>query len=148
MEKIQRNEIMLGGCMVTSECRDWLCQDCKSTFGKTGLDELVLYNHEDKPDYIAAFFDHIGNSNILLQSKTCGCFNCLQIFSPRDITEWVDDIGEYATGLCPHCQLDTVIGDSSGIAITPELLQQMNDHWIKDSVDENPFITERISDDE
>lgn len=143
MEKIHRKEIMLGGCMVSSECREWLCQDCHSAFGKTGLDELVMYK-DNKPDYISAYFDHTSNSNKLIQSKTCGCFNCLSVFSPGDIKEWVEDIGEYATGLCPYCQLDTVIGDSIGVSITTELLQKMNNYWMKDSIDKDSFFAEGV----
>jgi hypothetical protein len=59
-------------------------------------------------------------------SSTCGCFYCLTVFSPGEITEWVDD---EETAICPKCGIDSVIGSASGIPLTHEFLAEMKSHW-------------------
>ncbi len=50
-------------------------------------------------------FAHTKSSNHrseLLASDHCGCFYCCKTFSPHEIIEWIDDIGEVGqTALCP-----------------------------------------------
>jgi len=41
-------------------------------------------------------------------ARACGCFYCLAVFSPADITAWV---GHEQTALCPHCGIDSVLPD-------------------------------------
>ena len=67
----------------------------------------------------------------LLASAMCGCFHCLAIYPPADITEWVDedDAGQGQTALCAKCGIDTVIGDKSGFPITREFLAEMHKYW-------------------
>ena len=64
-------------------------------------------------------------------SATCGCFYCQKIFEPSDILEWTDTDGEYQdhTALCPHCGIDSVIGDRSGFKITAKFLHAMHEAW-------------------
>ncbi len=62
----------------------------------------------------------------ILASELCGCFYCGEIYSPIEITEWVDS-GNCAR--CPQCSIDSVIGSNSGYHITPEFLQDMHDYW-------------------
>ena len=60
-------------------------------------------------DYIKA---HEYSSNHMAQlkkDKKCGCFYCLEIFSPDGI--------------------DSIIGESSGYPITKEFLKKMKKHW-------------------
>jgi hypothetical protein len=83
-------------------------------------------------DYIAAHEHCIYHREEILSSKLCGCFYCLEIFSPSEITNWVDvpednNIGQ--TALCPRCMIDSVIGDESGYPITKEFLNKMKEHW-------------------
>ncbi len=59
-------------------------------------------------------------------SNTCGCFYCLETFSPASIVEWVDD---QETALCPQCGVDSVIGSASGVPLTPDFLKQMHERW-------------------
>lgn len=68
------------------------------------------------------------NMPYLRKDEVCGCFFCLKIFHPREITESVDDYG-IATALCPYCGIDSVIGESSGYPITREFLRKMHDRW-------------------
>lgn len=64
----------------------------------------------------------------LEKDKICGCFHCLAIFHPNEITEWIDD-NEDDTALCPFCGIDSVIGESSGFPITKEFLEGMHHVW-------------------
>jgi hypothetical protein len=71
--------------------------------------------------------DHCYNHRVEIeQSDNCGCFYCISIFSPSEIVEWIDD-GK--TALCPHCEIDSVIGSASGFSITSEFLECMYRHW-------------------
>ncbi len=66
----------------------------------------------------------------ILASETCGCFYCLTIFSPQQITQWTDPNDE--TALCPECDIDSVLGSASGFPITTEFLTAMREHWFGD----------------
>jgi hypothetical protein len=66
------------------------------------------------------------NREELTQSELCGCFYCLAIYQPSEITEWVD---ENKTAMCAKCGIDSVISAASGYPITAEFLQRMHDHW-------------------
>jgi hypothetical protein len=63
----------------------------------------------------------------IMASNQCGCFFCLRIFSPNEITEWLDE-GD-GTAFCPHCGIDSVIGFRSGYPITRDFLGAMQKHW-------------------
>jgi len=69
----------------------------------------------------------IRNKEQLEKSEKCGCFNCGEIFSSSEITDYVSD-GE-PTALCPYCHIDSVIGDAAGFPITPRFLKDMNKRW-------------------
>ena len=75
------------------------------------LDEIVKHSIENKEE--------------IMKSNKCGCYYCLTIFSPTEFGEddWIPDED---TALCPHCMVDSVIGDASGYAITKELLEKLN----------------------
>jgi len=62
----------------------------------------------------------------IAQSGWCGCFYCLEVFDSREIEEWTD---RGATALCPHCGIDSVIGDASGFPISAEFLSAMEARW-------------------
>lgn len=64
-------------------------------------------------------------------SKVCGCFFCLNLFSPKDIEEWID---KEQTALCPHCGIDSVLSDQY---IDEETLVQMRNMWFLTCYDEN-----------
>lgn len=61
------------------------------------------------------------------KSKNAGCFSCEKIFKPEEVIDWIS--GDFCAE-CPYCGIDSVIGDSSGYAITPEFLEEMNEHWL------------------
>lgn len=62
----------------------------------------------------------------LLASEVCGCFNCVEMFPPGEITDWTDDD---TTAICPRCGIDAVFGDASGYQPTTELLDALNQRW-------------------
>ena len=65
----------------------------------------------------------------LLKDKLCGCFHCLKIFAPTEITRWLDE--DSGTALCPYCGIDSVIGESAGYPITKEFLKELKTYWFK-----------------
>lgn len=73
-----------------------------------------------------------GHKPELEKDHVCGCFYCLAIFDPAEITEWIiedNDCDRRGTAICPYCEIDSVIGESSGFPITKEFLQAMNRKW-------------------
>jgi hypothetical protein len=62
----------------------------------------------------------------LIKDSICGCFYCLRIFNPAEITDWCDNEN---TALCPYCGIDSVIGESSGFPITKQFLKEMYTEW-------------------
>jgi len=64
-------------------------------------------------------------------SDLCGCFYCLEIYAPDEISEWVDEgsDGIRRTALCPKCGIDSVIASSSGLPIDHEFLEAMRRRW-------------------
>lgn len=68
----------------------------------------------------------------LEKDSRCGCFCCLNIYDPKEIEEWViasTPCDYRGTAMCPHCGIDSVIGESSGYPITKEFLTVMNQMW-------------------
>lgn len=59
-------------------------------------------------------------------SAVCGCFFCLSMFAPSEITDWVDDD---QTALCPRCNIDSVIGSESGVPLSQAFLSSMRAYW-------------------
>ena len=79
-------------------------------------------------DYIEAHEYSSNHKSELLNDKKCGCFYCLEIFNPNEITEWIKD--ESGTAICPYCGIDSIIGESSGYPITLEFLKKMENYWL------------------
>jgi hypothetical protein len=90
----------------------------------------ILHRHEGKDYYTAHQYSSLHRKQILA-SSVCGCFYCLEIFSPSEIEDWVDEsqneVGQ--TALCPKCGIDSVIGDKSGVKIEVDLLKRMRQYW-------------------
>lgn len=59
-------------------------------------------------------------------SRLCGCFYCQRIFNPDRIVDWID---REQTARCPSCGIDSVLGDASGLSLTPDFLEQMRKVW-------------------
>ena len=78
-------------------------------------------------DYIVAHEFSANHKKDLKNNSVCGCFYCLEIFDPREITDWIRD--KTGTAICPYCGIDSIIGESSGYLITTEFLKKMCDYW-------------------
>lgn len=86
------------------------------------------YKKDGNQDVIKAHEYSINNKSVILKDKKCGCFYCIEIFSPTEITEWIDDKID-GTAICPYCNIDSIIGESSGFPITKEFLLKMKKYW-------------------
>ena len=129
-EKLERREIVLGTCFISNTSEEWKCNDCGTRFGNIGVEPLVRKSKgEDVPDYIDAHKYSSMNEGAIKKSRMCACFHCEQFFTPNQIEEWVDDIHEEKTALCPYCQTDAVIGDAMDYPLTEGLIKQMRDYW-------------------
>ena len=73
------------------------------------------------------------NRDTLAQDGKCGCFYCLKVFFPSEIEEWCPEVedGEEVTAICPHCGVDSVIGESYRFPITQEFLRAMHERWFR-----------------
>lgn len=88
-------------------------------------------------DHIEAHKFCSNNMPMLKKDKVCGCFYCLEIFDPAEIKFWIiannpaDDnpADKLGTAVCPHCGIDSVIGESSGYPITKDFLTKMKNYW-------------------
>lgn len=82
------------------------------------LDLAHKYSNNHKPE--------------LEKDKKCGCFYCLKIFSPSEIKEWIiedNPCDKLGTAICPYCEIDSVIGESSGFPINEDFLAAMHERW-------------------
>lgn len=83
-------------------------------------------------DYETAHAHSDHHRQEILTSQVCGCFYCLAMFPPTEITEWIDvSEGVGQTALCPKCSIDSVIGSKSGCSIDLKFLSQMQKHWFQ-----------------
>lgn len=82
----------------------------------------------DIMDYIEAHRYSFANKSMLEKEKLCGCFYCLEIFSPKEIEEWWEDEPEL-TAVCPYCGIDSIIGESIAYPLTKEFLEKMHQAW-------------------
>lgn len=68
------------------------------------------------------------NNRMELESaEKCGCFNCLKIFSPIEIVEWLDG---GMTACCPFCGIDSVIAESNEVKLDYDMLKAINTKMI------------------
>lgn len=90
------------------------------------ITETVVIKNDN---VIAAYQFSKNNKQKVLKDHYCGCFYCLKIFTPEEITIWLGD--EEETAVCPFCGINSVIGESSGYSITKEFMTKMHHHWFK-----------------
>lgn len=79
------------------------------------------------PDVLTAHTFSSNNKAMLETDRMCGCFYCLKIFDPSEISEWINDTN--GTAVCPYCGVDSVIGESAGYPITAKFLNDMKTYW-------------------
>lgn len=67
------------------------------------------------------------SSRLIIElSETCGCFYCLQLFPPEKIKHWSYNGKE---AICPHCNVNSVVGDKSGFVVDKKFLKDMHKIW-------------------
>ena len=93
------------------------------------MNKESLNNNPHSQDIMIAHQYCTNNKEDLRNDLVCGCFYCLEIFNPTEINEWIPDTK--GTAVCPYCNVDSIIGESSGFPITKEFLTKMNDYWFK-----------------
>ncbi len=81
------------------------------------------------------------NRNALARSARCGCFYCLAVYNPVEITQWVDppdfdawlgpegDTGR--TALCARCGIDAVLAEAAGYPLTAAFLDAMHNRYFQ-----------------
>jgi hypothetical protein len=69
------------------------------------------------------------NKKYLVDHTKCGCFYCMQIFDSNEVKEFLNETSE--TALCPYCEIDSVLPERDGHAITKEFLEKMHEYWFK-----------------
>ncbi|MBQ4353414.1 MAG: cytoplasmic protein [Clostridia bacterium] len=84
-----------------------------------------------KDDLTGAHKACIRNRQALAQDTRCGCFHCLKIFSPHQITDYIREKDGSETAKCPYCGVDSVIGAGAGYPLTEEFLLEMHRHWFE-----------------
>jgi hypothetical protein len=72
----------------------------------------------------AALKHSVNNEDEVKASDQAGCFHCLEIFDATDIEDWVED-EKGTSAVCPHCDVESVIGDAAGVPLTEEFLDQL-----------------------
>jgi len=93
---------------------------------------LPAYDEET----LEAAHDHsFLNEEALKVSTNAGCFSCGKVFPANIITRWCKERQGGRTAVCPHCSIDSVIADSSGLPLTPAFLQAMEERWFSYSED-------------
>ncbi|MBX3147739.1 MAG: hypothetical protein KF785_13315 [Gemmatimonadales bacterium] len=68
-------------------------------------------------------------------SPIVGCYHCVTLFPPDDITEWIPSLraGVQRTAICPHCGIDAILpADVPGGALTLPLLAALEAHGFGD----------------
>jgi len=83
-------------------------------------------------EYLKSAHKHsIFHKKEIIESRLCGCFNCLRTFQPDEIFNWCDeDNPKGFTAMCPFCYVDSVIGSKSGFPVDdPDFLEEMQRHW-------------------
>jgi hypothetical protein len=75
----------------------------------------------------AAHKHSFANRKTIEKSGQCGCFYCCCSLPASMVKQWYSESGGQGdTGWCPGCGIDSLIGDASGISLTPSFLAAMN----------------------
>ena len=93
---------------------------------------MILNGNVEEEEFEEAHYRSFNNMSELRKEQLCGCFFCLKIFSSSEIKEYVVEKTEKekgGTAICPYCNIDSVLGESSGFPITKEFLEKMNKYY-------------------
>ena len=95
---------------------------------KRGLGHIVRRGLSaiEKLDY--AHMLSFDNADSVKASQMCGCFCCQEIFPAAEVTRFLDETPG-RTALCPHCGIDAVLGDASGVEVSEDFIRKMHKEW-------------------
>lgn len=95
---------------------------------KRGLGHIVRRGLSaiEKLDY--AHMLSFDNADSVQASQKCGCFCCQEIFPASEVTRFLKE-NPGRTALCPHCGIDAVLGDASGVEVSEDFLSKMHKEW-------------------
>lgn len=95
---------------------------------KRGLGHIVRsgLSAVEKLDY--AHMLSFDNADSVQASQKCGCFCCQEIFPAAEVTRFLDETPG-RTALCPHCGIDAVLGDASGVEVSEDFIRKMHKEW-------------------
>ena len=129
IKKLDRKEVVLGSCFMTEKGEVWECNECHHRFGSHSFKSLMAREKGNTvPLYIEAQEAAWLNIEKIQESRRCGCYHCLKVFTRWDLNEWITDVFNKPVPLCPYCQQDSIIGDAQGYPITRELLVQIRNY--------------------
>ena len=70
------------------------------------------------------------HKELLMKENIWGCFYCLSIFSPKFITDWIEDENDL-TAICPYCCIDSIIPKHSDYELNKKLLEEMRRYFFR-----------------
>ena len=97
--------------------------------------------------YLSNSHKHCFANRVAIEkSTTCGCFQCGTIFAASLVTNWMkEQNGNNDTGWCPHCEIDSVIGDYSH-DIDESFLSAMNKRFFNSDSSSEYVVFESFED--
>ena len=66
------------------------------------------------------------NRKMIEQSSLVGCYSCCKIFDSKDVKEYTD---RNETALCPHCNVDCLVGNQCGFVLEESILIKARQYW-------------------
>lgn len=95
----------------------------------TDVKEAISFGRDEtERAMLRAHAESFANRKSIEASNEAACFYCESRFPAADVAQWVrDEAGD--TAMCPRCTIDSVIGDASGVRLTPAFLRDMKARW-------------------
>jgi hypothetical protein len=93
-----------------------------TTSTTNGIPESVLEAAHDRS---------FRNKETMEKSELAGCFYCCRVYPTSQVKRYVRENEHGHTAVCPHCSIDSVLGDSAGYPLTPEFLRTMHSYWFQ-----------------
>lgn len=107
---------IMSGMMLSSNPDNNVKVSLEPAFGAAELPEFITMNRLRRYR-----IQELTDTN-----SKCGCYTCLKIFDPSEITSWNGN-----TAICPYCGSDTVVGKPYSEDLSLEFLDKMNRFHIK-----------------
>lgn len=100
----------------------------------------MAHHHITYQEYEEHRKHSINNKQLVERSNKVACFYCYKYFDAKEIDEYTND----ETAICPHCGVDVVITDASGLPIhDPLFLKHMHFYGFDHIVQLNDKLTVR-----